>query len=49
VALALDHVAQAAKEAFDHVGVLAVVAVKLGVVHAVNVVAYLQRIPLARG
>ena len=35
--LALDHVAQAGKEAFHHVRVLAVVAVNLGVVHAVNV------------
>jgi len=45
VVLALDHVAQATKEALNHVGVLAVVAVNLGVVHAVNVVAYVQLIP----
>ena len=39
VVLAFDHVAQAAKEAFNHVCVLTVVAVDFGVVHAVNVVA----------
>jgi hypothetical protein len=42
VVLAFDLVAQAAKEAFHHVRVLAVVAVNLRVVHAVNVVAHVS-------
>ena len=47
VVLAFDHAAQAGEVAFDHVGVLAVVAVNLGVVHAINVVAHVQFVPVA--
>jgi hypothetical protein len=47
VMLALNHTAKTREIAFNHVGMLAVVAVNLGVVHAVNVVSHVQLIPVA--
>ena len=47
VVLAFDHVTKAAKEAFDHVGMLAVVAVNFRVVYTLNMVAHVQFIPIA--
>lgn len=48
VVLAFDHVAQAAKEAFHHIRVLAVVAVDFGMVHAVDHPAIMLRNPRVR-
>lgn len=47
VVLTSDHAAQTREIAFDHVGVFAVVAIDFAVVHALDVPARVQQVPVA--